>query len=426
LRRIPGRKNIRHFENNKHLEDPRHISITEFDYPLPEGRIAQFPLERRDQSKLLVYKNGIVASDVFANLAKYLPEGSLVLFNETRVIHARLEFHKQSGSRIEVFCLEPAEPADIQMAFQQEGQCTWQCLVGNARRWKQEPLVMELDIEGEIVELRVEKGARLEETFLVSFSWSPSHFSFSHILEAFGKMPLPPYIGRDAEENDSIRYQTVYARNDGSVAAPTAGLHFTPEVLGSFTRKNIEIGKVTLHVGAGTFKPVSSATLEEHHMHVEQVIIPIEIIERLLNHQGKPISLVGTTTVRAVESLYWQGVKWLLQEPENPSLCVEQWDPYKPELNTGFSLEEALYCVYQVLLRHKSRYLKGTTSLLIAPGYQYRVPTAIITNFHQPKSTLLLLVSAFVGQGWRKAYDYALENDFRFLSYGDSCLFIKE
>jgi S-adenosylmethionine:tRNA ribosyltransferase-isomerase len=407
------------------LEDPRHISMDSYDYQLPEERIAQFPVAQRDQSKLLVYKEGDIKTEVFANLANYLPQSSLMLFNETRVIHARLVFQKHSGSRIEVFCLEPAESVDIQIAFQQNDHCTWKCLVGNAKRWKQEKLSMQLKIENDLVELQVEKGERRGEAFLVHFKWSPSQLSFSQILESFGKIPLPPYIGRDALDDDSIRYQTLYARNDGSVAAPTAGLHFTADVLDALSKKNIQTDKITLHVGAGTFKPVSSETLEEHLMHTEQVLIPIEVIEKLLNQLGRPIVLVGTTTVRAVESIYWQGVKWLMKEPDSPVMSVEQWDPYQVELNTGISLEESLYCVFQVLLRHKCKYLQGATSLLIAPGYEYRFPTAIITNFHQPRSTLLLLVSAFIGTEWNKAYEYALQNDFRFLSYGDSCLFFR-
>jgi S-adenosylmethionine:tRNA ribosyltransferase-isomerase len=407
------------------LEDPRRISMDSYDYPLPDGKIALFPVEQRDQSKLLVYKEGALKTDVFANLATYLPSGSLMLFNETRVIHARMVFHKLSGSRIEVFCLEPVDPADVQIAFQQRDHCTWKCLVGNAKRWKQERLSMQLNIENELVEIQVEKGERFGEAFLVYFKWSPSHLSFSQILESFGKIPLPPYIGRDARDDDSIRYQTLYARNDGSVAAPTAGLHFTLEVLDALSKKNIQTEKITLHVGAGTFKPVSSETLERHLMHTEQVLIPVEVIEKLLSQLGSPIVLVGTTTVRAIESIYWQGVKWLLKEPESPILSVEQWDPYQAELNTGISLEESLYCVFQVLLRHKCKYLQGVTSLLIAPGYKYRFPTAIVTNFHQPRSTLLLLVSAFIGPEWRNAYEYALQNDFRFLSYGDSCLFFR-
>ena len=371
----------------------------------------------------LIYRDGEVSQDIFSNLATNLPTGSLILFNETRVIHARLVFHKSSGSRIEVFCLEPIEPADIQIAFQQYESCTWKCLVGNGKRWKKETLRLEMAIDLQQVELKVEKLEWVDDAFLVRFRWNPGNIPFALVLESFGKIPLPPYIGREAEEDDSLRYQTVFAKNEGSVAAPTAGLHFTREVLDSLAARNIESAKITLHIGAGTFRPVSSATLENHLMHSEKVLIPLEVIAKLLNYQNKPIILVGTTTVRAIESIYWQGVKWLMNEPDNAFLKIEQWNPYQSELNSDISPEEALYCVWQVLMRHNCSHLQGTTSLLIAPGYHYRFPTAIVTNFHQPKSTLLLLVSAFVGPDWRKAYDYALANDFRFLSYGDSCLF---
>ncbi|NVO19622.1 MAG: S-adenosylmethionine:tRNA ribosyltransferase-isomerase [Bacteroidetes bacterium] len=400
--------------------------MKEYDYPLPEGRIAKYPLTERENSSLLIYKDGNIDKDVFSNLSTHLPPDSLILFNETRVIHARLVFHKPSGSRIEIFCLEPVVPAEIQIAFQKTSGCTWKCLIGNAKRWKSGALKMEVEIQGEMVELSVEKGEHLDEAFLVHFSWTPAKLSFALVLEELGKIPLPPYIDRDTEEIDASRYQTTYAKHDGSVAAPTAGLHFTPKVIESLEAIGIETGKVTLHVGAGTFKPVNSETLADHSMHTEQVSISLGVIEQLLSHLEKPIILVGTTTVRAIESLYWQGVKWLCKEPSEAKLEVLQWDPYKPEFNAGISLEEALYCVYQVMLRLRCTELRGGTSLLIAPGYRYKVPSAIITNFHQPRSTLLLLVSAFIGDDWKKAYDYALSNGFRFLSYGDSCLFFRK
>ncbi len=407
------------------MTNPRNIRIQEYDYPLPDHRIAQFPLEQRDQSKLLVFRDGEISQDIFAKLASHLPQNSLIVFNETRVIHARLVFQKISGARIEVFCLDPVEPADIQLAFEQTGNCTWKCLVGNAKRWKDDPLVLETIIDDVTVRLSVEKAGKLEEAFLLWFTWTPGEIRFARILDAFGRIPLPPYIDREAEENDNQRYQTVFARNDGSVAAPTAGLHFTPEVMDSLVSKGMVMQKVTLHVGAGTFKPVSTETIEDHHMHAEQVIIPVGVIEKLLSYAGKDITLVGTTTVRTIESLYWQGVKWLKNKPNYPLMQVEQWDPYKPEFNTGISVEESLHCLLEVLKEFNCQYIRGTTSLLIAPGYNYHIPTIMITNFHQPKSTLLLLVSAFIGPGWHKAYDHALDNDFRFLSYGDSCLLFR-
>ena len=399
------------------------MDINGFDYPLPESRIALFPVAERDQSKLLVMKDGSLSEDVFVNLPQHLPAGSLMIFNETRVIHARLVFHKPSGSRIEIFCLEPVAPvSDVQLAFQQKENCTWKCLVGNAKRWKSGKLILNAEVAGRETELVAEMKERLGDSFFVEFSWTPGTIAFAVILETFGHIPLPPYIGRDAVENDNITYQTVYARNDGSVAAPTAGLHFTPAVMESLAARQIEKQTITLHVGAGTFKPVSTDSLTEHVMHAEQVIIPAEVIEAILKSTVRHITLVGTTTVRTIESLYWQGVKWLREDVGQPIMQVEQWDPYKLEYQ-DVPLEMSLQKVLEVLGKHGLNELKGYTSLLIAPGYRFRIPDAIVTNFHQPKSTLLLLVSAFVGDDWKKAYDYALEHDFRFLSYGDSCLF---
>ncbi len=404
----------------------RTIRIEKYDYPLPAGQIAQFPLEVRDKSKLLVLKANETRRDVFANIATYLPAGSLLISNETRVVHARLLFRKVSGSQIEIFCLEPVEPTnDIQLAFQQQRGCTWKCLVGNARRWKSGLLVMEGETGGVAVSLSAEMISKADGTFLIRFGWTPADLNFAQVLEFFGKIPLPPYISREASEADNRRYQTVFARNDGSVAAPTAGLHFTPEVLVTLANKNIETGSVTLHVGAGTFKPVSSDTIGEHHMHSEQVIVPVSLLKEILKDKNRHITLVGTTTVRTLESVYWQGVKWLQQKPVLPVMHIEQWDPYCGLSEKEVSAEEALQCVVDTLESAGLAELHGSTSLMIAPGYTYRLPDAIITNFHQPKSTLLLLVAAFVGEQWKDAYQYALDNDFRFLSYGDSCLFFK-
>jgi len=405
------------------LEQIKTLDINGFDYPLPESRIALFPVAERDQSKLLVMNDGSLSEDVFANLPQHLPAGSLMIFNETRVIHARLVFHKPSGSRIEIFCLEPVAPvSDVQLAFQQKETCTWKCLVGNAKRWKSGKLILNAEVAGRETELVAEMKERLGDSFLVEFSWTPGNTAFADILEVFGKIPLPPYIGREVTDRDNVMYQTVYARNDGSVAAPTAGLHFTPAVFGALSAKNITKNNITLHVGAGTFRPVSAASLLDHVMHSEQVIIPVTVIENILRNKPNHITVVGTTTVRSLESLYWQGVKWLRSESADAHLEVGQWDPYKPEYQ-GVTLEESLQKVLEVLNAHGLDELKGYTSLLIAPGYEYHIPDAIVTNFHQPKSTLLLLVSAFVGDDWKKAYDYALAHGFRFLSYGDSCLF---
>lgn len=407
-------------------ENLRDIRIENFNYPLPVEQIAQFPLEVRDKSKLLVIKNNEISKDTFENIGLYLPENSLLISNETRVVHARLLFRKPSGSQIEIFCLEPLKPTnDIQLAFQQQQSCTWKCLIGNARRWKAGPLELISEIDGISVNLIASLSERDETAFYVRFEWTPSQFTFAQVLEHFGRIPLPPYISREASENDNTRYQTVFARNDGSVAAPTAGLHFTAEVLSSLAKKNIKTDSVTLHVGAGTFKPVSSETIGDHHMHFEQVIVPIRLLKEIISLKGKHITLVGTTTVRTLESVYWQGVKWLQKKPESAVMHIEQWDPYLTLSEKSVSTEAALQCVIKTLERFGMTELHGETSLMIAPGYTYHIPDAIITNFHQPKSTLLLLVAAFVGEKWKDAYQYALSNNFRFLSYGDSCLFFK-
>jgi S-adenosylmethionine:tRNA ribosyltransferase-isomerase len=403
--------------------DPRNISIEDFDYPLPDEKIARYPMQQRDQSKLLIYKDGAISEDSFSRLSEHLPADSLIIFNETRVIHARMIFKKESGSKIEVFCLEPSDGLDTQVAFQQRGSCKWRCLIGNAKRWKNGLLHLHVDDENQLVTVSVEKMERLDDTFLVRFSWEPEHLTFSEVLEIAGHIPLPPYLEREDQPEDAVTYQTLFARNDGSVAAPTAGLHFTPGVIESLSKKNIEVARITLHVGAGTFRPVSAETLEGHQMHKEEVFVPLEVINKLIESQDRNIILVGTTTVRTIESIYWQGLKWLQAEPVHAIMQVEQWDPYSIEQQPRIL---ALRKVKEILEKNNLPALRGTTSLLIAPGYRFQFPDLIITNFHQPKSTLLLLVSAFIGEGWRDAYDYALEHDFRFLSYGDSCLFFKK
>jgi S-adenosylmethionine:tRNA ribosyltransferase-isomerase len=414
------------FQKPTMLNALQNIRIEEYNYPLPEEFIAQFPLEVRDSSRLLIYKDNQIGEDTFANIASHLPADSLLITNETRVIHARLLFRKPSGSRIEIFCLEPVEPThDIQLAFQQQQSCTWKCLVGNARRWKSGALTLEDELDGIPVQIMATLQDREETTFLIHFEWTPAHFTFALVLEHFGKIPLPPYISREASENDNTRYQTIFAHNDGSVAAPTAGLHFTPEVLSTLETKNIKTAAVTLHVGAGTFKPVSTETIGDHHMHSEQVIVKLKLLKEILRYKNKHITLVGTTTVRTLESVYWQGVKWLLKSAETPFMLIEQWDPYQYMSEKPVSSEAALQCVIDTLEKFHLTELHGETSLIIAPGYTYQIPDAVITNFHQPQSTLLLLVSAFIGEGWKNAYDYAIENNFRFLSYGDSCLFFK-
>lgn len=410
------------------LESLRNIHINDYNYPLPDNRIAQFPLQERDKSKLLILQNNHISENTFSNLAHFLPADSLLISNETRVVHARLLFKKPTGSQIEIFCLEPVEPtSDIQLAFQQKESCTWKCLVGNAKRWKSGSLEMFVPIGNSQLKLNASLQLRQDSTFLIHFNWFPTNYTWSFVLEQLGKIPLPPYIVRETSENDNTRYQTVFARNDGSVAAPTAGLHFTDKVLKSLAEKNIQTHSVTLHVGAGTFKPVSSETIGEHEMHHEQIIVSLDLLQQLLlfKQLKKNITLVGTTTVRSLESIYWQGVKWSLQNPTKPELHIEQWDPYLELKENTVTVQQSLECVIQTLKKHNLTELHGTTSLLIVPGYKYRVPDAMITNFHQPKSTLLLLVAAFVGKQWEDAYKFALENNFRFLSYGDSCLFFK-
>jgi S-adenosylmethionine:tRNA ribosyltransferase-isomerase len=346
----------------------------------------------------------------------------LILLNETRVIHARLIFSKPTGSRIEVFLLEPVYPSDIQLAFHQKDTTTWKCLVGNVKRWKSGPLTLVSADPHNKVELKAEKLKTQGDTFIIKFCWN-NGLSFSEMIEQCGNVPLPPYIDREADERDDTCYQTIFAKNEGSVAAPTAGLHFTDQVLTDLRQKQVSIDKITLHVGAGTFRPVVADVLHDHEMHSEQVVIPMSVIENLLAFRDKPITLVGTTTVRAIESLYWQGVKWLMKEPDHPLLDVQQWDPYDLTMLPEFSTEEVLYCLMQVMMRFKITELRGQTSLIIVPGYRYRFPSAIVTNFHQPNSTLLLLVAAFIGPEWKEVYKYALDHGFRFLSYGDSCLF---
>lgn len=408
------------------FENLRDIRIEDYDYPLPPAKIAQFPLEVRDKSRLLLLKEDSISEDIFENIASHLPADSLLISNETRVVHARLLFRKPSGSTIEIFCLEPVAPInDIQLAFQQQKSCSWKCLVGNARRWKSGSLQLEIQMEDYILSLSATMKEKYDSTFLIDFEWTPAHFTFAEVLEYFGKIPLPPYISREASENDNIRYQTVFARNDGSVAAPTAGLHFTPKVLTTLSSKNIKTLSITLHVGAGTFKPVTSETIGNHHMHFEQVIVPVKLLKEIIMFKKKHITLVGTTTVRTLESVYWQGVKWLHKKPDSLSMHIEQWDPYSKLSDEPVATEKALQCVIETLEEAGLSELHGETALMIAPGYTYHIPDAMITNFHQPKSTLLLLVAAFVGNQWKDAYGYALSNNFRFLSYGDSCLFFK-
>jgi S-adenosylmethionine:tRNA ribosyltransferase-isomerase len=407
---------------------PQQISILDYDYSLPDERIAQFPLEERDHSKLLIYKEGAVSEDIFFKLADHLPPDSLVVFNETKVIHARLIFHKESGSPIEIFCLEPIAPfRDHHQAFRQKEQAEWLCLVGNSRRWKSGKLVLDIDNYNQLISINVERVKKEEGgTSRIRFSWTPAGLTFAEVLEHAGKIPLPPYINRDPVYKDNETYQTIYASQDGSVAAPTAGLHFSEEVLSKLKEKNIDFLKFTLHVGAGTFRPVVSESLAGHEMHAEKVYLSLESLEKLRSSLQKPIIAVGTTTTRLLESLYWHGVKVINCLQAGAEMNISQWDPYDLPVKSTISREESLNAVINECKRSDSEVLGGKTSLLIAPGYRFRYPDILITNFHQPRSTLLLLIAAFIGEDWRKAYQYALEHDFRFLSYGDGCLLARK
>ena len=399
------------------------IRIEEYDYPLPDERIAKFPLAKRDESKLLLYKDGQVSESVFKHIADYLPAGSLLVYNNTRVIQARLLFQKATGARIEVFCLEPAEPHDYALIFQQTERCSWICLVGNLKKWKDGLLTKKVAIQGEEVILSAEKKESHGDSHRIEFTWDNPKYTFADLLDAAGVLPIPPYLHRETEKSDLVTYQTVYSKIKGSVAAPTAGLHFTPEVLADVDAHGIGREEVTLHVGAGTFKPVKSETIEGHEMHTEFISVRRSSIERIQKDLGKIIA-VGTTSVRTLESLYYIGVK-LASHPDATSeeLVVNQWMPYEAD-NNRIPVAEALQHILDYLDRHQADKLVTATQIILAPGYEFKVVRGIITNFHQPKSTLLLLISAFVKGNWRTIYDYALSHDFRFLSYGDSSLLL--
>ena len=408
---------MRKFSNMSQVKD---ISIEAYDYPLPDERIAKYPLAERDASKLLVLKDNEIQESQFKHIGDYLPKEALLVFNETKVIRARLQFHKSTGSRIEVFCLEPE--SDYQVAFAKTSPVRWKCLVGNAKRWKEGKLSMTLIVGNQEVSLFAERLEHNDQYSEIEFSWSPENLSFASVLEAAGEIPLPPYLHRDAEPDDRDRYQTVFARYDGSVAAPTAGLHFTQPLIASLKENGVSFDEVTLHVGAGTFRPVATETIGEHAMHSETIVVRKSLIQNLIAHFGKPIISVGTTSTRTLESLYWIGVMLKKQGLELRPIHVEQWFPY--ENHAPLSMPEALQCVLNYLELHALTRLEASTALMIAPSYKMRVITGLITNFHQPKSTWLLLVSALIGERWKDCYRFALDNGFRFLSYGDSCLFL--
>ena len=407
-------------------EKTKHIQIAEYNYPLPDERIAKFPLAERDHSKLLVYNKGAVSHDIFYNLPNYLPKGALMVYNNTKVIQARLHFNKETGALIEVFCLEPIQPNDYVLNFQQTKHCAWLCLVGNLKKWKEGSLRKEIDVKGKKIMLTATRGEMHGTSHWIDFDWNDDSITFADILEGVGELPIPPYLNRKTEESDKKTYQTVYSKIKGSVAAPTAGLHFTDKVLKDIDAHGIEREEVTLHVGAGTFKPVKSEEIEGHEMHSEYIFVTKHTIERLLAHDASAIA-VGTTSVRTLESLYYIGVT-LQSNPDasENDLHVRQWMPYEyadSEPNP-ISAKQALQNIKDYLDRNALDALHTSTQIIIAPGYDYKIVKMLVTNFHQPQSTLLLLVSAFVKGDWHKIYDYALANDFRFLSYGDSSLLI--
>ena len=398
------------------------IEIEDYNYDLPDERIAKFPLEKREMSKLLFQSGNNIEEKRFTELPKLLPTNSLLIFNETKVVKARLLFKKSTGAAIEIFCLEPVEPVnDFQLAYEQKSPVVWKCFIGNAKRWKSGKLELNIIASGRETTLYAEKIEQLSEGYLVSFQWDNDDIIFSDIISNAGFVPIPPYLNRKPVDEDSTRYQTVYAQHKGSVAAPTAGLHFTDDIIEKLCEEGIERDKLTLHVGAGTFKPVVSKTIAQHEMHTEKIVVGIDTLKHILRKLNDPIIPVGTTSMRTIESLYWMAVKL---DMGDDGFEVEQWDPYELFVDPYFNSKQAISLLIKHLEENKLSEIKGETRLMIAPGYKFKIASGLITNFHQPKSTLLLLVSALVGENWKNAYDYALINDFRFLSYGDSCLFL--
>ena len=407
------------------LDKVKNISIKDFSYDLPDARIAKYPVDPRDHSQLLLYRDGEISRSQFKNLPQYLPENSLLVYNNTKVIRARMFFRKETGAQIEIFCLEPLMPADYAQNFQAQGSCEWLCLVGNLKKWKGGKLHRQLSLNGQDVVFSAEHVGVEDKAQRIRFSWTPAEIPFGDLLEQAGQIPIPPYLNRESQQSDERSYQTVYSRIEGSVAAPTAGLHFTPAVLQSIDEKQIKRQEVTLHVSASTFLPVKSEQMDGHPMHLEFISVEASLIEDLLKYEGR-ITAVGTTSVRTLESLYWFGVHLLESNTmqsnslEESVWTLHQWYPY--EDHQDYSMQQALQALLDDMRAKGETQFTASTRLLIAPGYTFRVVSDIITNFHQPQSTLLLLVSAYVGEDWRKIYDYAMANDFRFLSYGDSSL----
>ena len=396
------------------------INMADYDYDLPNERIAQYPKEKRDESLLLLYNKGDISKHCFKDIGEFIPTKSLLVFNNTKVIRARLLFKKDSGANIEIFCLEPLSPSNYEISFSSTGSVEWKCIAGNLKKWKSGLLTMTLSND---VVLTAEKISRENESIRVKFSWTPSNISFGEVLEMAGHIPLPPYIKREDTNEDVNRYQTVYSKIDGSVAAPTAGLHFTEKVFEDLNKRGIKRTDVTLHVGAGTFKPIKGDNVEEHDMHTEFYIVKKEVVKHLLDNKGNIIA-VGTTSVRTIESIYWLGVK-ILKNPqlEDKDLFTDQWEPYRTD--EEISMQDSFEAILRYLDYNDEQSIQASTKIIIVPGYRFRVIDGLITNFHQPRSSLLLLLAAWVGDEWKRIYDYALKNDFRFLSYGDSSLLLK-
>lgn len=398
------------------------IQISDYNYNLPDERIAKYPLINRGDSKLLFYNNSQINNLHFSNLPEVLPENSLLIFNNTKVVRARMEFFKETGARIEIFCLEPVSPSDYQLIFCATTECTWNCIVGNARKWKDDNLIKTIEINGKTINVTASKTSDFNQTNNIIISWDDNSFTFGDIQEVIGKIPIPPYLNRDSEESDNSTYQTVYSKIKGSVAAPTAGLHFTDSMISDLKAINHSTDEVTLHVGAGTFKPVKSEFIGDHPMHTEHFIVKLNTLKSLIANNGRIIS-VGTTSVRTLETLYWMGVQAINGELTDYPL-LRQWKAY--ELEQHYSTIDSLKALVNFMESNNMQQLSGATQIIIAPGYKFRVIRGLITNFHQPQSTLLLLLSALIGDKWKEIYDFALNNNYRFLSYGDSSLILAE
>ncbi len=400
------------------MQHPSSLKIEDYTYDLPDDRIAAYPLQERDASKLLIYRSGNIEEDVYRNIADHIPEKSLLVFNQTKVVNARLLFKKDTGGLIEIFCLEPhSQYPEIQTALLQKNKVWWNCMVGGASKWKP-GMVLSVEHTTPHFTLNASIAERQSGSFTIEFTWD-ADLTFAEVLHYIGKVPIPPYLHRESEKSDEQRYQTIYAKEEGSVAAPTAGLHFTDTVFKSFEAKQIDKAFVTLHVGAGTFKPVKSETMDGHDMHTEWIEVEASAIQKLIQHAGNMIA-VGTTSMRTLESLYWIGAKLLLGIKPESDVAITQWEPY--ELNTEATVTEALQAIADYLAANNMQRLVTRTQILIAPGYKCRIIKGLVTNFHQPQSTLLLLVAAITSNNWRTIYNHALNNGYRFLSYGDGSL----